>query len=173
MLRSLKFYSLIAFMALMAVYVLFTWRDSPRTLKQTRTLQIEDDTIARRLAEKVRVLCWIMTGPENHKKKAVHVKNTWGQRCNILLFMSTAEDAELPTVALPIPEGRDHLWVKTREAFRYIWQNYRDQADWFMKADDDTSVSPSPVFYSLLHHKTEIVFSRYFGLTDQLLPIAR
>lgn len=127
-------------MALMAVYVLFTWRDSPRTLKQTRTLQIEDDTIARRLAEKVRVLCWIMTGPENHKKKAVHVKNTWGQRCNILLFMSTAEDAELPTVALPIPEGRDHLWVKTREAFRYIWQNYRDQADWFMKADDDTYV---------------------------------
>lgn len=96
---------------------------------------------ARQLREKVRVLCWVMTNPDNHQKKAMHVKQTWGKRCNVLLFMSSAEDASLPSVALPVGEGRDNLWAKTKEAFKYVWQHYRDQADWFMKADDDTYVA--------------------------------
>lgn len=47
-------------------------------------------------------------------------------------------DKSLPAVALPVGEGRDNLWGKTREAYRYVWDNYKDKADWFMKADDDT-----------------------------------
>ena len=48
------------------------------------------------------------------------------------------QDFTLPTVQLPVREGRNELWGKTREAFRYVWNHYRDQADWFLKADDDT-----------------------------------
>ena len=119
--------------------------------------------MAKELKKKVRVLCWVMTAPANHEKKARHVKHTWGKRCNKLIFMSSQEglffsslkiaennlcitfflptvraDPSLPAVALPVGEGRENLWAKTKEAFRYVWNNYRDEADWFMKADDDT-----------------------------------
>lgn len=50
-----------------------------------------EDEVARELKEKVRVLCWVMTGPSNHKTKAIHVKRTWGKRCNVLVFMSSEE----------------------------------------------------------------------------------
>ncbi|KAI9554896.1 hypothetical protein GHT06_020174 [Daphnia sinensis] len=108
-----------------------------------------EDEVARELREKVRVLCWVMTGPKNHEKKAIHVKRTWGKRCNILVFMSSVEDKSLPSVALPVGEGRENLWGKTREAYRHVWENYRDEADWFMKADDDTYVVLENLRYML------------------------
>lgn len=52
---------------------------------------MENASVANKLYDEVRVLCWIMTNPSNHKKKARHVKRTWGKRCNILLFMSSEE----------------------------------------------------------------------------------
>lgn len=51
----------------------------------------ENKTIAQQLYNEVRILCWIMTNPQNHQKKARHVKRTWGSRCNQLLFMSTTK----------------------------------------------------------------------------------
>ncbi|CAG0886869.1 unnamed protein product [Darwinula stevensoni] len=92
------------------------------------------------MSQRVRVLCAIMTHPRNHEKKAKHVRDTWGKRCDVLLFMSSVEDPSLPTVALKVKEGRQHLSKKTHESFRYIYQHHLDDADWFLKADDDTYV---------------------------------
>lgn len=120
----------------------------------------ENSSLAKQLYRDVRVLCWIMTNPSNHKAKALHVKRTWGSRCNKLLFMSSkagrcdllvdklfrklnscfcyTSDPLLDSVALPVKEGRNNLWAKTKEAFKYIYQHHLDDADWFIKADDDT-----------------------------------
>ena len=42
---------------------------SPFYDKNTKSVNRDKDLISREMVEQVRVLCWIMTGPENHKTK--------------------------------------------------------------------------------------------------------
>lgn len=72
--------------------------------------------LADELHDKVKILCWIMISPTNHRTRGDHIKNTWGRRCNKLLFMSTQPDPELETVTLKnMTEGC--LWTKTKKSF--------------------------------------------------------
>ena len=59
-----------------------------------------------------------MTTPDNHEKRAVHVKATWGKRCNILFFVSSVENSTLPTIALNVTESRNILWGKSKFGFK-------------------------------------------------------
>lgn len=94
--------------------------------------------LADKLFAEVKILCWVFTHPENHYTKVPAVRNTWGRRCNKLLFMSTEEIEGFPDViALPIEDGREHLWNKTKLAMKYVHDNYLNDYDWFMRADDD------------------------------------
>lgn len=46
----------------------------------------------------VKVLCWVMTAPQNHLTKAIHVKRTWGKRCNKLIFISEKDGKQFRVV---------------------------------------------------------------------------
>ncbi|KAH9515882.1 Glycoprotein-N-acetylgalactosamine 3-beta-galactosyltransferase 1 [Dermatophagoides farinae] len=121
----------------------------------------DEDIVARHLSKTVRILCWVMTAPKNHQEKAKHVKETWGKRCNTLIFISSEADSSLPAIKLDVPEGRDHLWAKTIGGFNYSYHHHLNDADWFMKADDDTYVILENLRYFLSSHDpTEPV---YFG----------
>ena len=93
-----------------------------------------DNTEALRLRKDVRVLVWVMTSPKS-LDRAHAVKSTWGQHADkdLLLFMSSVKDPSLPTIALNVSEGRDHLTAKTMRAFDYIYRHHFHKADFFMK----------------------------------------
>ena len=57
-----------------------------------------------------------------------------------LLFMSSVQDEDLPAVALNVTEDWEVIWGKTKKAFSYVYRNHYEEADWFLKADDDTYV---------------------------------
>ena len=65
---------------------------------KTEITVLPENQTAAMLFEKVRVVCWILTYPENHDKKAIHVKATWGKRCNKIIFMSSKNSKFYATV---------------------------------------------------------------------------
>ncbi|XP_067621745.1 glycoprotein-N-acetylgalactosamine 3-beta-galactosyltransferase 1-like isoform X2 [Eurosta solidaginis] len=118
----------------------FHRREEEYVMVPTRISSKDDSTLAAQLYNETRVLCWVLTSPANHAKKAIHIHKTWGKRCNKLLFMSSEGDKALDSIKLPVKEGRGNLWNKTREAMKYIYDNHLNDADWFLKTDDDTYV---------------------------------
>lgn len=54
------------------------------------------------LAEQIRVGCWVMTMPKHHQERDIHIKATWGRRCNVLIFMSSEEGELLFLLKIPL-----------------------------------------------------------------------
>ena len=102
-----------------------------------------------------------MTQPKDHDKKARHIKATWGKRCNNLVFVSSEEDPKLPSIAAQKIEGRSHLWEKTVSGFNYSYHHHINDADWFLKADDDTYVIMENLRYFLSNKNASDPW--YFG----------
>ncbi|KAM7383756.1 hypothetical protein PAMA_011218 [Pampus argenteus] len=114
----------------------------------------ESNSSADESSQTTRILCWIMTEPKNLESRTKHIKETWAKRCNIVLYMSSVE-TDFPTVQLNVSEGRENLYWKTIRAFQYIYQHHLDEADWFLKADDDTFVVVENLRYLLSKYDTE------------------
>ncbi|MEE6510612.1 hypothetical protein FKM82_030596 [Ascaphus truei] len=113
------------------------------------------------LSQKVRVLCWIMTTPNNLPTKTIHLKYSWTRHCNVVLFMSSTTNEHFPTIDLGTGEGRNQLYWKTIRAFQYVHEHYLDRADWFLKADDDTYVVVENLRWMLSNHTSNQPI--YFG----------
>lgn len=72
----------------------------------------------------------------------------------IVFHLSKYSDKELGSIALPVKEGRQYLSTKTEEAFKYIYKHHMNDADWFLKADDDTYVIVENLRHMLYQYDT-------------------
>ena len=123
-----------------------------------------NNSVAKKLHKEIRLLCWILTSPKTMRSKGKAVKETWGKRCNKLIFMSSEDDPSYPSVNLGVHESRENLWLKTKAAFKYIYKHHLNDADWFMKADDDSFVVVENVrhFLSKYDPNDAHFFGRWF-----------
>ena len=120
-----------------------------------------ENSTAQILFDEIKIVCWVMTYPDNHDKKAIHVKATWGKRCNKIIFMSSKNDSSLPSIDLKVVESRKTLWGKTKAAFQYVYKHHLNDADWFVKADDDTFMIMENLRFMLSQYNSSQAW--YFG----------
>ena len=108
----------------------------------------------------------IFTTPEEWSRKALAVRLTWSKRCDFKAFFYSKQDSVSldGAYALNVPEGREHLTAKTMEALRISFNLYKTQADWFLKADDDTYVIMENLKYLLSKYNAQQPF--YLGHTS-------
>jgi glycoprotein-N-acetylgalactosamine 3-beta-galactosyltransferase len=97
-----------------------------------------------------RVLCLILTSPQNFLTRAKAVNETWAPRCNGYFFITEHIPKSLTHEQLKFTEqvpiapiknitpGYEHLTQKSTLAFLFAYENYLNDFDWFVKADDDT-----------------------------------
>ncbi len=92
------------------------------------------------LHSRIRILCFIPTSVRNLETKTLAVKDTWSKRCNKRIFFTSGPNTSFPTIGLNIREGLEGLTTKTMTSLQYIYDHHLNEADWFLKADDDTYV---------------------------------
>lgn len=113
------------------------------------------------LNDEVKILCWVLTYPPNHPTKAAAVKDTWGKRCNKLVFISTLPDDNLDVLVVNSTEEHQYLWDKTKQGLQQVYKNYGSDYDWFLKADDDSWIFMENLRHFLYAYSPEMPI--YFG----------
>ena len=108
------------------------------------------------IEKKIRILCWIPMDL-NIKNRTLFVQQTWTRQCDRILFMSSQADTDYPVIGLNVSAGVYHLVTKAKVAWTYIYHNYFDDADFFVRADPDTYM----IIYNL---------RRYLASRDTNLP---
>ena len=98
----------------------------------------------------MRILCLVLTSPKYLLTRAKAVNETWAPRCDGYFFITESLDSnttsQLTDFAERLPiapiknltSGYKHLTQKSNLAFLFAYENYFNDYDWFVKADDDT-----------------------------------
>ena len=126
-----------------------------------------------------RVLCLILTSPKSFLTRVKAVNDTWGPRCDRYFFITEYPEKnasseqlkfaqQIPIASIKnITPGYDHLTQKSTLAFLFAYQNYFNDCDWFVKADDDTFlfVDHLKAFLSEQNTSEPVTFGYHFKVT--------
>ena len=70
-----------------------------------------------------KILCYVLL-PSSYIDAGLSIKDTWGSKCDKLLFFGRFINKELPTTYLNSSEGYRFLWGKTKAALLHLAANY-------------------------------------------------
>ncbi|XP_044538680.1 C1GALT1-specific chaperone 1 [Gracilinanus agilis] len=85
------------------------------------------------LVKSVRVYCMILVKPKDVGRWAA-VKDTWTKHCDKVEFFCTESIKVFESINL---ETND-MWTMMRKAYRYAYDNYKDEYNWFFLARPTT-----------------------------------
>ncbi|CAF0897329.1 unnamed protein product [Rotaria sordida] len=97
-----------------------------------------------------RICCLILTTPVYFLTRVKAINETWAPRCDLYFFITdynldemTPEEIkfaeQIPIAPIEnIKVGYEHLTQKSNLAFLFAYENYLNDSEWFIKADDDT-----------------------------------
>jgi len=77
------------------------------------------------------------------KRNALAVKNTWGKRCNEVIFFGLQDHSDISVIVLK-PKSS---WQYLCDAIKYVWQNYQAYLHWALFIFDDVFVIPENLRY--------------------------
>merc|ERR1719231_2084104 len=83
----------------------------------------------------------IYTYHKNHEKASAS-RDTWLPRCDGAVIASDLDDAAIGAVNIPHegPEEWKNIWQKTRANWRYVYEHYSADFDFFLFGGDDMYV---------------------------------
>jgi len=71
----------------------------------------------------IKVLCFVLTSPSRFQASQV-IKETWGSRCDKLVFYGGFQNKQLPVIQLNVTEGYRFLWGKTKAALVHLAEHF-------------------------------------------------
>ncbi|XP_040571522.1 glycoprotein-N-acetylgalactosamine 3-beta-galactosyltransferase 1 isoform X2 [Lepeophtheirus salmonis] len=128
---------------LIGQYIHSSWKEEKKWTKlsvsQSTTQQ---STEASTDYSSIRIVCIVFTKIVNHNTRAKAIKETWGKRCKALIFISnsTVHLSDVSVFNINRTDDYNLIWGKTKAGFKHAFELFKDEADFFMKTDDDSFV---------------------------------
>uniref|UniRef100_A0A0K0F457 N-acetylgalactosaminide beta-1,3-galactosyltransferase n=1 Tax=Strongyloides venezuelensis TaxID=75913 RepID=A0A0K0F457_STRVS len=104
--------------------------------------------------------------PQYTTSRVKFQKETWLNRCNDFLYVSSLSNSSLPSIGADVVEGRDTLWEKIRFGLEYVYLHYFNKYDWFLLADDDSFVIMENMRFFLLSQNSNTTLHYGFRMKD-------
>lgn len=144
---QIRYFLLGFFLVIFTALITFSYLSSFKTLQHRFSIEPNhdvkaidegkyDDILSNYLFDEVKILCMVITYPANNVTDR-QIAESWGKRCNKLIFISSNPVFDYETVVVPCSESREIQWKKIKTGFTYMYEHYINDYDWFLKADGD------------------------------------
>lgn len=101
---------------------------------------------------RVRILCLILTMEKDLHTKVAAVNKTWATRCDKHFYIIYSKQTRHDFLNVDIPDDRHKLVFKMQKVYQEIYDKYRNDFDFLLKADDDTYVIVENLKFLLWHY---------------------